>query len=553
MRTRLSWVVAAAIGCGSPGGASAGAGDTETESSGDAGTQGDADGGTGSPPVDPKDLDMVDEMGMRRLSAHELDRTLFSLLKDDTRPAAQLLPEDVLDPFDNDVSTQNASLAYVEAAEVVGREAAQRFVADAARRDEIVGCAPAGPTDADCMQAFVAPFGRRALRRRLAADDVDEFVALGLEVAADAGDFWAGIEVVVSAFLLDPEFLYRIERGTPVDGEPDLFQLDGYEVATRLSYFLIGTTPPDSLLDAAEAGDLDDADGVRAAAAKLLATADARAQLSRFHGLWLGYGTAPLPPALATAMESETRLLLEDIVFDDPRSWLELFTATGTFVGDELASHYGLPPPGSDSPEWVEYGDSGRAGLLSHGSFLAVGGGGAETNVVRRGRMIRTRLMCQEIPPPPPDVNVDEVPDIEGACKEEVYAQQRAVGQCAGCHVQMDPIGFGLEQYDYSGAFRTHDPVLPSCAIPGDGEIMGVGTFNGPGELAALLVETRILDACAVQQVYRYAMGRAADGPGAGLIEALTAEFVDGDHRFDALLLELVGHPSFGFRREEKE
>ena len=554
MGRRLHWFVCAlvALGCRSGPGDAGGGADTETDSAGET-ESGDGTGSETGDPIDPEDLEVVGEMGMRRLSAHEFDRTLFSLLGDDTASAAALLPEDVIDPFDNDATTQDPSMAYVEAAEVVGREAAQRLVADVDRRTDVVDCGPSGPGDADCMESFVVQFGRRALRRALEPDEVDDFVTLGLQIAGEDDDFWAGVEVVISGMLLHPEFLYRIERGTPVDGQPGVFKLSGNEVATRLSYFVVGTTPPDWLLDAAEAGDLDDADGVRTAATQLLDTADARAQVSRFHGLWLGYATAPLPADVGAKMQAETRLLVEDVVFDDPRSWLELFTANGTYVDDELAAHYGWPEPGSNTPVWVSYEGSGRAGILSHASFLSVGGGGAETNVVRRGKLIRNRLMCEEIPPPPPDVNVDEIPEIEGACKDEEYEVQRAVGSCAGCHAQMDPIGFGLENYDYAGLFRTHDPEMPSCEITGEGEIQGVGTFNGPGELATLLVEEDILGRCAVTQLYRYAMGRAEDDAGSNLIDELATAFSDDAQRMDEVLLDLVGHPSFGFRREEAE
>jgi hypothetical protein len=115
----------------------------------------------------------------------------------------------------------------------------------------------------------------------------------------------------------------------------------------------------------------------------------------------------------------------------------------------------------------------------------------------------------------------------------------------------MDPIGFGLESYDLAGRYRAHDDGFPECTISGDGELAGVGTFNGPAELGDLLVGADVLDACAVRQLYRYAMGRAPDGDDEALIGSLADRFADDGHRFDGLLLALVADPAFGFRREE--
>jgi len=527
-------------------------GAAETDSGGSEGDDDDDDGSGDGEMLDPEDGDKVSFAGARRLSRHEYDNVLESLIGESTQPGSMLLPEDQLTPFDNDIEEQIASFSYVEAAEAIARESAERLVLDPERMSAVLGCTPTSNTDAACMESFVASFGRRALRRALADEEIAEFVALGLEVAGDESDFDTGAAAVVTAMLLDTEFLYRIERGTPVDDMPGVFALDGYEVATRLSFLLTGTTPSDTLLDAAEAGDLDSPDGVRAAAEELLATEEARRQVDRFHALWLGYHKMPVEPELALKMRRESRLLLEAVVFDDRSSWLDVFTATGTYVGDTLAEHYGLPTHGSEVPQWVDYGDTGRAGLLSHGTFLSVGGFTGATSPTKRGKLIRTRLMCGTVAPPPPDVDADAPPPADGqTCKEERYAAHNENPVCAACHEQMDPIGFGLEAYDYNGQFRTHDPEAPACDIAGEGEVSGVGTFSGPGELAALLIDNDLLDTCAVAQLYRYAMGRQEDEAGVEMINELADEFEEGGHRFDALLLDLVSHPAFSHRREE--
>jgi hypothetical protein len=135
-------------------------------------------------------------------------------------------------------------------------------------------------------------------------------------------------------------------------------------------------------------------------------------------------------------------------------------------------------------------------------------------------------------------------------CKTDRYAQHRA-GTCAGCHEQMDYVGFGLENYDRAGRYRTHDEGLPDCPIDGEGELTGVGTFNGPAGLAQLLVDNDLVQTCVTQQVYRFALGRELDPEDTPFIQSLAASFPESGYRFDQLILDIVGNEAFSFRREE--
>src|SRR5205823_459887 len=154
------------------------------------------------------------------------------------------------------------------------------------------------------------------------------------------------------------------------------------------------------------------------------------------------YRAIPQPPELTSAFNRETTALIDRVVFDKPQSYLNMFTFSETRLDDFLADHYGLPrPPGGDG--WVAYGDSGRAGILSHGSVLAAFSKFSDTSPTQRGKFIRTRLLCQEIPKPPPTVKADQPPgDKDAVCKYDRYLQHRTSSSCASCHDQMDPIGF---------------------------------------------------------------------------------------------------------------
>lgn len=487
--------------------------------------------------------------GARRLTRTEYDDTIRDLLNDDARAGFQKLPEDVNDPFDNDYQTQKVSAGLIEAAETLANTAAERAVSDPSVRDALVPCTPSAPDDAACLAAFVSSFGRRALRRPLTTEEVDEYVAQLLPFSIETGDFYVAVRLTITALLQDVEFLYRVELGEELPEKPGVFKLNDYEVATRLSYFLLGSTPPDWLLEKAGARELGTVESVRAAALELMDDPRVKARVERFHALWLGFHQLPHDEELVSELRGETQALIERVVFDEPTDYFELFRSQETFLTDYLAGHYGYDAPTGDG--WTSYPDA-RRGILSHGSVLSAFGKFADTSPTQRGIFIRTRLLCQAIPPPPPDADSDNPPEaVEGDCKTDQYAAH-AQGGCYDCHKMMDPIGFGLENYDNQGRYRTHDDGKPECIIAGDGAIDGVGEFNGPAELGELIIDSGHLERCIVTQVYRLAMGRqekSEDGPH---IEALEARFAAGGHAFDELLIDIVSTESFGLRKEEE-
>lgn len=487
--------------------------------------------------------------GARRLTRAEYDDTIRDLLMDDTRAGTQQLPEDVNDPFDNDYQTQKVSAALVEGAEALASAAAARAVADPSVRDTIVPCTPSAADDAACLAAFVSSFGRRALRRPLSTAEVDEYVAQLLPFAIETDDFYVAVKLTITALLQDVEFLYRIELGEALPEKPGVFKLDDYEVATRLSYFLIGSTPPDWLLDRAAADELGTVEGVRAAAVELMEDPRVKARVERFHALWLGFHQLPHEAELVSELRAETRALIERVVFEQPTDYFEIFRAEQTFLTEYLAGHYGYDAPSDDG--WTSYPDD-RRGILSHGSVLSAFGKFADTSPTQRGIFIRTRLLCQAIPPPPPDAASDNPPEAaDGDCKTDQYAAH-AQGGCYDCHRMMDPIGFGLENYDNRGRYRTHDDGKPECIIEGKGAIDGVGEFNGPAELGELIISSGQLERCIVTQVYRLAMGRQEKSEDRPHIEALEARFAAGGHAFDQLVMDMVSTESFGLRKEEE-
>ena len=531
---------------GGSAGSSAGGSAARSGSSGSSGAAGQSGSGGGPAPT-------ALQSGARRLSRAELDQTVEDLFGDDTRPAAKVLAEDEYTPFDNDYTLQKASRALIDALEAFADDVASRAVA-ADHRDAVVKCTPKGNDDADCFESTIADLGLKLFRRPLAKDEVAAYLTLQSFATEDnpdvPHDFYTGVELVLRSMLQDPEFLYRIETGT-AQPEQGVFKLGDYELATRLSFLLWGSTPNGALLDAAADQGLADGAARRALASSLFDDDHAKATLHRFHAMWLGYRSIPASAELASAFDLETTHLIDRVVFEPGHSYLELFTSAETYVNDLLADQYGLTKP-SGGEGWTTYGKTRREGILSHGSVLAAFSKFSDTSPTQRGIFVQTRLLCNEVSPPPANVNVDQPPtSTDSACKFDRYSEHRASSSCARCHDNLDPIGFGLEQYDIGGKLRTHDDGHPECTITGEGELPGYGTFSGPGELAEKLVASGELTDCFVQHLLSFALGRkVADGE-AGVVTELAGAFADKDYDARQLLLDYIASERFALRREE--
>jgi hypothetical protein len=537
---------------------------------------GDAAGGNGGPggggpetpagavPGPPAGEDRVFfASGIRRLSKGELRGTLSEILGIDLGAELANFPEDFSEAgdvfaFDNRYAQQEPSAALIEAARNLADVAGARVLSDPVLQRRLLPCTPARPDDEACLRSFVTRFGRRALRRPLSDTEIDGYVARARPAALESGDFHRAVSLVVRAMLQDVELLYRTEIGQPVEGAAGVFKLGGPEVASRLSFFLWGTAPDEALLDAALSGDrLQSPSAIRATAERMLADPRARQGVARFHALWLGYERQPPPAELAGPMAQETRRLIDRIIFEEQRPWLDLFRARETYVDRALATHYGLPAP-AGAAGWVNYGDSGRQGILSHGTFLGVERKHEDTSPTMRGAFVRTRLLCQVVPPPQPElmVDVDAVP-TEGDCKSDRYSMWKRDG-CQGCHILMDPIGHGLERFDRLGRQRSiapSDAGKSSCQLDGRGQLAtGSGApapFTGVAGLSDLLVGSGALEACLTRQLASYLLGREPRGQEVPLFERVAARFAAGNHRFDQMLLDIVSLPGFGYRLAE--
>ena len=501
------------------------------------------------PEVD-EEVTGVAKVGARRLSRNEYNLSLATILGPELIGSqgepANAFPEDNVAPFENNWSNQRVSEAMVEGAEIAATYVSSKMT------PAMLGCTPSGPDDAQCFTFFVEDFGKKVFRRSLTPQEIKDFSKFQ-DFSVESGDFMAGIRFAVQAFLQMPDFLYIIESGIPLASRPQVRRLSYLELASRLSFFLWGTGPDAALIDDAEAGKLDK-DQLKAHAIRMLKDDRARTRINQFHAMWLGYFRFSGGNPIADGMIDETEKLIEKIVFDEKADYFTLFTSDQTYLSEELSAHYGLSGSG-----WVSYGDSGRGGVLSHGTFLSVAAKFGDTSPTQRGRFIREKLMCTPIDLPSSDlnVNVDEPPpsDNGSTCKKDRYLALVAQAGCGFCHSQTDLIGLGLENYSETGQYRTTDVDDSNCQIDGAGEIVGGGTFNGPKELGEVLVKTEQFKQCMVLQTMQFALGTKIDPENADLIKqvkTLQEGFEKNGRDFQSLLIDIVSSDSFLYREMPK-
>ena len=493
-------------------------------------------------------------VGARRLTKAEYAATLRTLIAPEVPVALEQLAVDEGVPFDNDIALQHASGVLVEGADAIAEAVAAWVMTQPAVKARLYGCQPTGAKDAACFRTFVERFGRRAFRRPLTEAEITSLLPLHAASVEDNA-FDSGAALALRAMLSHPSLLYRFEAGASVDAAGEV-TLTAFEIAARLSFLLQGTTPDDALLDAAAKGELEQLAPRTAAAERLLGTPEAKAHLQRFHAMWLGYSRLTETEALARSMRAESDALVGATLFEGSRDYAELFRSPKTWLDGALATHYGLPAPSAAGGAWVETRAPERRGILSHGAVLSYGSKNGDTSPTRRGIFIRTRLMCQAIPPPPPTVNADQGPKgaTPNACKTDRY-KEHASGSCAGCHQSIDPVGFGLERYDALGRYRTHDDGRPECAVSGQGELSGAsggGAFQGPAALGELVLNSGKFEECVAEKLYTFALGRELRPEDFAMIKKIGPAFAGDGRHFVTLVRELVSDYTFTHRREEK-
>lgn len=495
----------------------------------------------------------AERVGLQRLTRAEYNRTVRDLFGVTSAPADAFPPDSSTSGFDNHAKSLTTSpqlaLLLLDAAEVVASEALVN------KASEILVCDPVVDGYEPCARTTLSALARRVYRRPATEAEIDDLMVL-MQFAQTEGDtFELGIEYALSAMLVAPQFLFRGIPATDLDDAVAVVPLDDYALATRLSYFLWGSTPDDALLARAAEGTLRDDGTLRAEVDRLLADPKSAALYEGFVAQWLQLGklasATPDPTLypefteeLRQEMLDETRLFFEDVRQRDA-SALELINGTRTFGNETLAGIYGVSGVTGTELVPIETDAERRAGFLTMPAILTMTSGPVNPNIVKRGVWLAEAILCASPPPPPEGVPAEPVP-IPGETERERLERHRQDPSCASCHNLIDPLGFAFESYDAIGRWRDTAEGVP---VDNLGTLPDGRTFSGIPELVALLETSDEYPTCVTEKVMTYALGRTFGESEQCLLSAIGKEAVTRESKLSDLLWAVVS--SDAFRTEE--
>ena len=430
---------------------------------------------------------------------------------------------------------------------------------DTPSRRRLLVCTPASAADEEpCARRILSSLLTRAYRRPVAATAPEittplEFYRTGRKT----GTFETGIRRALARVLVDPSFLFRIER-EPVGGAPgSAFRLSDLEIASRLSFFLWSSIPDDELIDLAARGALKDPAVVERQVRRMLADPRAEALVSNFAGQWLFLrelknarpDSRDFDGNLRASMQRETELLFRTILQED-RPVVEFLNPDFTFVDERLARHYGIPDVRGARMRRVTLApDSPRRGLLGHGSVLTLTSAANRTSPVVRGKWVLENLLGAPPPQPPPGVetNLEKDPkQVKVTSLRQRLEIHRASPTCAACHRLIDPVGLALENFDHTGKWRETDG---GVSIDASSQLADGTRVNGPESLRrALLTRSDVFVTVLAEKLLTYAVGRPMRPEDMPAVRTVVRGAAPGGYRFSSLILEVVKTPQFQMR-----
>ena len=427
-----------------------------------------------------------------------------------------------------------------------------------ASRKKILICDP--KSGQACVEKIVSAVAHRAYRRPATRAEVAsllKFVAL----ARSRGETTEqGIQLAIEAMLVTPQFLFRIEHDPNPTNSQEVHRIPDVELASRLSYFLWSSMPDDELLGLAETGKLHDPAVLDAQVKRMMADRRSAAFAANFAGQWLEIRNLdvvkPDPdkfpewgPELRDAMKTETRMFFEYVLRED-RPLSDFIDARYTFLNARLAKFYGIPNVTGPDFRRVELTTGQRGGLLSQASVLTVSSYPTRTSVVLRGKYVLNNILGSEIPPPPPDVPaLDESAVGTLMSLRQQMEKHRADPMCSTCHNKMDPLGFGLENYNAIGKWRTEDGKFP---VDSSGTLPNGKSFKTPDEMRALLMAgLPQFSRCLTEKMLTYALGRGLHPYDRPTVNGINRAMAASGYRFQSLIFDIVHSAPFQMGRAD--
>ncbi|MGY8767110.1 MAG: DUF1592 domain-containing protein, partial [Pirellulales bacterium] len=475
-------------------------------------------------------------------------------LKQGKHPVSFAFLNDFYDPKNKNPNKRDRNL-YISGIYIIGPlKVSLEDYPETHRRIFVTQPGVDGINEGAAFKQIISRFTSRAFRRPVSENELNRLLLLAKLSRENGSTFEQAIKDVVIGVLCSPNFLFKVELD---DKSNSIRNLNQYELATRLSYFLWSSMPDDELFGHAWRGTL--VDNLDFQISRMLNDNKRTALVENFAGQWLQLRSLDsmtpdknqfrsYSPELAEAMQQETKLFVASVL-DEDRSILELIDANYTFVNEPLAKHYGIDGVRGNDFQRIKLESTQRGGVLTHASLLTVTSNPTRTSPVKRGKWIMENILGTPPPEPPADVmTLESQEKLTGSLRERMK-QHRENPSCASCHARMDPIGFALENYDAIGAWRDKDGKHPIYA---SGELPGGIKFNGAKGLKQLVLGDRRDDYVRTlsEKMLTYALGRGLEYYDTCAIDQITENLQKEDFKFSVLIREIVHSEPFTKRRE---
>ncbi|MBI2372624.1 MAG: DUF1588 domain-containing protein [Deltaproteobacteria bacterium] len=458
--------------------------------------------------------------------------------------------------LDNDARSHSVSPLLIDQQLAAAEAIAKAVVARGDKR--WFGCAPA-EMSLECFDELLSRFLPRAFRRPVSAEESAVYREL-FQTGESAPD---GLEVVIAAVLVSPQFLYRIEA-SPAPSASSVEPVDAFELATRVSYFVTGSLPDDELFAKAASGELLSDTVLESQVRRLFQTDSARLTFRHFQELWLGTDAlartvkdaAAFPewsPSLRDSLRGSAAAFVEGVVFG-AGTYRALLTDSGLWLDRSLAPLYGFEaPPIGDGFRRYSADPRERSGILTQPALLARYALPTQTSPIQRGVFVLDAILCDPVDPPPPVAIVPPDPDPRASTRER-FREHTKNPACARCHERIDPVGFGFEGYDALGRFRITEngqPVDVSGNVVGSREAALEGPFMGAVELADRIARSPQAAGCFATRWFRYALGRVEGPRDVCSLENAKASFLASGGRFEDLVVAIASSDAFRLKAKE--
>ncbi len=484
--------------------------------------------------------------GVRRLSLNEIRNSVRDLLGVNNSLNTILPPDSKQGFYNNNGNALKVSYVFLESLFDASESILDAAFANTAARNQILICQNQNEV---CARQILEKLARKAFHKAVNAAMIDRLITVFKKGATLNINFEESLKLAIRSLIASPDFVYVAvnPKGTDLDAVKDL---DDFEIASRLSLFLWSSVPDDELINLASAGTLKA--NLDAQVIRMLKSPKAETLIDEFAANWLALenlaGSNPdatlfpmFTAELRADMLTETKLLIREILINDANP-IDFITGNYSFLNERLANHYGMSGVTGAQFRKVDISALPRRGVLGHASILTLTSANRDTSIVRRGKYIMDRLLCQTPPPPPENIPLEPAQPGSNLSQRERLEQHRADPACIGCHSYMDPMGFLLENFSPVGTYRTtiNGQSVDSRADFPDGKI-----FFSPVEMTNDLAKGPVFKQCLSRELLNFALGRQFTTSESCHSREIASVGFDGNKKFSDLVKALVKGMAF--------